>query len=322
MADDLEFEDEGNETLGEEFGNGFSVHYDVYPIILAVLIVVANGTALILVLRRKKLQTVTNGILASLAVSDLLAGLAGVPLYLACNLTGYSPPWCLSSAAFWRFVSVSTVLHLTVLTMHLFAAVVHAARYEFLLKQRASVCLVCACWICAAIVSLIQLSWIGSEDDSDDEVQHKLRIHHVYSIAVLIMFLGVPLVTMVYCYTRIFAFVRLYERERKAGIKKDGPLASNWKAAVVFAGMLAVFLICWAPYFILELMEDDGAMESLPLWAVYLLFYYTRFTASAINPVLFVLGKRDFRSALCECLGCCRTPKKDEGANRTLHSLV
>lgn len=328
MDEDLEYSDEGNETMDEEFVNGFSARYDVYPIVIAVLIVLANGTALILVARKKKLQTVTNGVLASLAVSDLLAGLVGVPLYLACNMT-YGTPWCLSSAVFWRFVSVSTVLHLTILTIHLFASVVRVTRYEFLLKRKASTCLVCTAWACAAFVSLIKLSWITVEDDKSEE--ERLRLHLNYSIALLVLFLGVPLVIMVYCHVRIFAFVRLYKRTQNAGESEEGnslndqpfaKVASNWKTAVVFAGMLAVFLICWAPYFILELVVDDEGMELLPLWAVYMLFYFTRFTASALNPVLFVLGKRDFRGALCESLQCCRTTKRDESDHKTMHSLV
>lgn len=328
MDEDLEYDDEGNETLDEEFVSGFSARYDVYPIVLAVLIVLANGTALTLVARKKKLQTVTNGVLASLAVSDLLAGLVGIPLYLACNVT-YDTPWCLSSAVFWRFISVSTVLHLTILTIHLFASVVHVTRYQFLLKRKASTGLVCTAWVCAAFVSLIQLTWITVEDDRSEE--ERLRLHLAYSIAVLVLFLGVPLVIMVYCHVRIFAFVRLYKRKKNAEVSEKGnslndqpfaKVASNWKTAVVLAGMLAVFLICWAPYFILELVIDDEGMESLPLWVVYILFYFTRFTASALNPVLFVLGKRDFRGALCECLQCCRDTKGDEGFQRTVHSLV
>ena len=328
MDEDLEFYEEGNETFDEEFVNGFSARYDVYPVVLAVLIIFANGTALALVVSKKKLQTVTNGVLASLAMSDLLAGLLGIPLYLVCNVTYYTA-WCLSSAVFWRFVSVSTVLHLTILTTHLFATVSHLTRCEFVLRRRATTCLVCTAWLCAAFVSLVQLSWIVVEDDrSEDE---RLRLHLTYSITVLVLFLGVPLATMVYCQLRIFAFIRVFKREHKARVLEnsnspyDQPfakVASKWKTAVVFAGLLAVFLICWAPYFILELVVDEAGMESLPIWTLYILFYFTRFTASAVNPILFVLGKSDFRAALRQWLHCCGTTKEDEVAHGTMHSLV
>lgn len=328
MDEDFEFYEEGNETLDEEFVHGFSARYDVYPLVLAVLIIVANGTALALVVRKKKLQTVTNGVLASLATSDLLAGLLGIPLYLVCNVT-YHTSWCLSSAVFWRFVSISTVLHLTILTVHLFATVCHLTRFEFIRRRNATTCLVCTAWLCAAFVSLVQLSWIIVEDDKSDE--ERLRLHFIYSITVLVLFLGVPLATMVYCQLRIFAFICVYKRERKARVSEKGnssdhqpyaKVTSTWKTAVVFAGLLAVFLICWAPYFILELVVDDAGMESLPLWAVYMLFYFTRFAASAVNPVLIVVGKSDFRAALREWLHCCGITKDDEAAHRTMHSLV
>ena len=327
MDEDFEFYEEENETLDEEFVNGFSARYDVYPLVLAVLIIVANGTALALVVRNKKLQTVTNGVLASLATSDLLAGLLGIPLYLVCNVT-YHTAWCLSSAVFWRFISISTVLHLTILTMHLFATVGHLTRFEFVLRRNATTCLICTAWLCGAFVSLVQLSWIIVEDDKSEE--ERLRLHFTYSITVLVLFLGVPLATMVYCQLRIYSFICAYKRERKARVSEKSNLsdhqpcakvASTWKTAVVFAGLLAVFLICWAPYFILELVVDDVGMESLPLWTVYMLFYFTRFTASAVNPVLFVVGKSDFRAALREWLHCCSTTKDDEAALGTMHPL-
>ena len=115
---------------------------------------------------------------------------------------------------------------------------------------------------------------------------------------------------------------RASEKSNSSDHQPYAKVASTWKTAVVFAGLFAVFLICWAPYFILELVIDDAGMESLPLWAVYMLFYFTRFTASAVNPVLFVVGKSDFRAALREWLRCCGITKDDEAANGTVHSLV
>lgn len=322
-----EYLEGGNETLSEE--DGFSLRYDVFPIVVAVLIVFANGTALALAARCEKLRTVTNSVLASLAVSDLLAGILGIPLYLVCN-TSYDTPWCLSSVVFWRFVSVSTVLHLTILTLQLYATVVSyvaGCGAGSLLKGNVSAGLVCAAWLCAAFVSLIQLSWITAEDESEAERQ---RIHLAYATTVLALFLGVPLVIMIYCHLRVYAVVRFYRRERKAGEfrTKDvddqtfEKISANWKSGVLLAGMLAVFLICWAPYFVLELVVDTEGLRTLPEWGEYVLFYFTRFTASAINPILFIIGKRDFRGALCGCLGCCGIKSKDKRVRGTLNSLV
>jgi len=318
----------GNETV-DEYG-GFSAHYDVFPIILAVLIVLANGTALVLFTRSKKLRSLTNGVLASLAVSDFLAGFIGIPLYLVCNVA-YDTPWCLSSAVFWRFVSVSTVLHLSVLTLHLYASVVHGTRFGALLKRNVSTGLVGAVWFSAAFIALIQLSWIIVEDEESEA--ERQRVHLSYAITVLALFLGLPLVTMIYCHLRVFVVIRIYNsKQSKAFELGNGTdalddqrfdnMSANWKSGVVLAGMLAVFLICWTPYFVLELVVDTEGITALPEWAEYVLFYYTRFIASAINPVLFVIGKRDFRQALCGCFSCCSTKSEDKETRGTVHSLV
>lgn len=316
IMEDEYLEEEGNETLHEQ--EGFSVQFDVFPIILAVLIVLANGTALVLVARRKNLRSATNGVLASLAVSDFLAGFLGIPFYLVCN-AAYDPSWCLCSVVFWRFVSVSTVLHLTILTLHLYATVVHVMRCKVLLRRNVSAGLVCAVWFCAAFVSLVQLSWITVENKESEE--ERQRVHLAYAITVLAAFLGVPLVTMIYCHVRIFANIRLSKREQTVGKLENrvdsvedqtlDKYTENWKLGLVLLGMLAAFLICWVPYFVLELVTDTEGMGAFPDWAEYVLFYYTRFTASAINPVLFVIGKRDFRRAFCGCLGCSQTQSED-----------
>ncbi|KAJ7377120.1 hypothetical protein OS493_030715 [Desmophyllum pertusum] len=287
MADDLEYDDEGNDTLAEEFVNGFSVRYDVYPIILAVLIVVANSTALILVARKRKLQTVTNGILASLGL-----------------------------------------LHLTVLTKHLFATVVHALRFECLLTRKASTGLVFTVWLCAAFVSLIPLSWITMNDIGEDE---RLRIHSIYSIAVLILFLGVPLVTMVYCHMRMFALVRLYRRKQHAEELSEKGLnfhddhrsrkSRRTENSRGLAGMLAVFLTCWAPYFIWSLW---WMMKG---WSRYhygqCTFCSTSQDSQHLRSTLCYLSRKArFPGALCECLGCCRTATEDVGVHGTMYSLA
>lgn len=63
---------QSNNTSGSYETLTFSAKEDVPPIILGVLIVLVNGLVLILVLKKKHLRTITNLLLCSLALSDLL----------------------------------------------------------------------------------------------------------------------------------------------------------------------------------------------------------------------------------------------------------
>ena len=84
---------------------------DVPLIILAVLILIVNGLVLSLMAKKKYLRSITNLLLCSLAVADLLSGLVAIPLFIACNIIRQSAI-CLTEEQLARFISASIVSHL------------------------------------------------------------------------------------------------------------------------------------------------------------------------------------------------------------------
>ena len=99
-----------------EFYEGFfDPKADVLPIFLAVLIVFVNGLVLVLMARKKHLRSITNLLLCSLAVSDLLTGLLSVPLFITCNIVRQSVV-CIIQDQMSRFISSSIVCHLLSVT--------------------------------------------------------------------------------------------------------------------------------------------------------------------------------------------------------------
>jgi len=84
---------------------------DVPAIILAVLIVTVNGLVLLLMAKKIYLRSITNLLLCSLAVADLLTGLVAIPLFIACNIIRQSAI-CITEEQLARFISASIVSHL------------------------------------------------------------------------------------------------------------------------------------------------------------------------------------------------------------------
>ena len=84
---------------------------DVPLIILAVLILIVNGLVLSLMAKKKYLRSITNLLLCSLAVADLLTGLVAIPLFIACNIIRQSAI-CLTEEQLAMFISASIVSHL------------------------------------------------------------------------------------------------------------------------------------------------------------------------------------------------------------------
>ena len=99
----------------EFYEGSFDPKADVLPIFLAVLIVFVNGLVLVLMARKKYLRSITNLLLCSLAVSDLLTGLVSVPLFITCNIVRQSVI-CIIQDQMSRFISSSIVCHLLSVT--------------------------------------------------------------------------------------------------------------------------------------------------------------------------------------------------------------
>lgn len=310
--EEIEEEDHGSP-------NGFVPVVDTFPIVLAVGIIFANILGLVLFTRNRRLRNITNTFLVSLAISDLLTGLFGIPFYLICSAT-VQQDYCQTTMLCWRFTTTSTVLHLLAVTLDRYAAIVHAIRYHTIVTRGVATTTILMIWLTSIFVSLIQLSWQpdGEEvakmtkEEFDEALETYRHRTSTYSISTLLIFFLLPLIVMVYSYVRIIIIVRYHEKQMKrhnmpstrgAGEpmqKKNNSfnIQAQWKSAIVFMIMILVYVICWLPFFLYSLREQLDLFR-LPHWAEYVFFYYPRFLTSLANPLFYIIGKHDFRKALC-----------------------
>lgn len=305
-TDDEDYSGSGEYSGDGEIEAGFSAEFDTFPIVLAIFIIAVNLTVITLFIRHRTLRTVTNSFLISLAASDLLAGLLGIPATLCCSAI-QDITSCSISVIIWGFISVSTVLHILLVSVDRYIAITHAMRYHNIVTQRAFFALTSLAWMTAAFVSLIPLSWQvnASEEEEFDDVR---RAQKAYDLATFVLFFVIPLVVMAFIYVRIFTTVRYHEKkiwrfhspsdpEKSANGKSESHNNAQRKTATIFLAMLIVFTACWLPYFILSFQELHAPFEPPP-WVLYVFYYYTRFFTSFTNPLLYILGKRDFKEVL------------------------
>lgn len=307
--------------MTEESGlsQGFVPTVDTFPIILAVFIIIANSLGIGLFVRNRRLRNNTNAFLVSLAISDLLTGLFCIPFYLICSAT-VEDGYCTATMLFWRFTTTSTVLHLLAVTLDRYAAIVQAIRYHTMVTRKIATTTILLIWLTSLFVSLIQLAWKTPERElskmTEKELEEAFETYKhqtsIYLISTLLIFFFLPLVVMIYSYIRIIIIVRYHENQMKrhnmpstrvAGEpqKKNNSfnIQAQWKTAIVFLIMILVYVICWLPFFFYSLREQLD-LFLLPHWAEYVFFYYPRFLTSLANPLFYIIGKQDFRKALCK----------------------
>lgn len=235
----------------------------------------------------KKLRTMTNYLVVSLSVSDLLVAVVFVPVYI---IDHYART--IIGGYFVAFILLATVFNLCGVTYERYIALTRPFRYRAIIScQKVSV-IIGISWILPLLLSLFPLAW---NNDA------RSTIHKVYLAIILATCIFIPCTTMVCVYMRLLRVVhRFVMRNKKRTCKGNntGYRAGNEeKAARVFAIVLVMFLVCWLPliYINICLISDQKHLVTNELIFVS---FYTLVLNSILDPVIFALYKKDFREML------------------------
>src|SRR6218665_3046575 len=135
---------------------------------LDLLVIAGNSLVIASVLTNRKLRSVTNTFIISLAVSDLLLGLAVLPFSSANEVLGYWPfgtLWCSVWLAIDVWLCTASILNLCAISLDPFLAISRPIRYPSLMTRSRARLFVVGVWVlsfCIAIPPL--LGWNGGSE--------------------------------------------------------------------------------------------------------------------------------------------------------------
>ena len=278
---------------------------DTIPaMVLMVFILVINICVVLLICCYSSLRTTSNIILASLATSDFLVGFVGIPLLVACSST-YWFPVCISSNIFFTFLSLSTVLHITVMTCDRYIYIMWALRYNDIVQRKKVLTVLGLTWF-ISLTSLVRVSWtldvkIHTAKEDLALVQEKETTYFLFNFIVLFFS---PLIVMIALDSHMLLLLRKqYQRIERENLlaefmKREKKRQMRQRRAVLTCVLLLIlYVIFWLPYFILELMLQHHSEIPEPLVTT---IYYLRLCPSLFNPLAYTLRKKDLkRKAKC-----------------------
>ncbi|XP_051852438.1 neuromedin-U receptor 1 [Antechinus flavipes] len=296
---------------------------------LPILAVGAAGNALtcLVILRHKAMRTPTNHYLLSLAVSDLLVLLLGMPLELYELWRNYpfglGAGGCYFRTLLFETACLASVLNVTALSVGRYVAVAHPLRAKAALTRARARRVIAALWAAAVLCSLpntslhglLELEVPGRGVVPDSAVCTLVRPRALYNLVVqgtALLFFGLPVATMGTLYAliglRLRRERRLWARAGSARAGGPGPekLRQRQLTKMLFV-LVVVFGLCWAPFHVDRLM-----WSCVSSWTEELLqaFQYVHvasgvffYLSSAANPVLYSLLSSRFRGAFRQALG-------------------
>ncbi|XP_026157371.1 trace amine-associated receptor 13c-like [Mastacembelus armatus] len=272
---------------------------------VSLLTVLLNSLVVFSISHFRQLHTPTNTLLQSLAMSDLGLGLLVMPIEglryietcwllgkIMCVLSFYIF-YCLISSSLGHIVLISIDRYLTICD-----PLLHSSRVTL---TNVKIC-ICLCWACSITYNgLILMDNLGNPDGLSSCIgECVVAINSIAGTVDLFMtFIG-PCTVILVLYIKVFVVAlsqaRVIQSQVAATDARAAPTArkSQRKAARTLGILIAVFLICYCPYFSPAFAGKDTSTRL----SYYPILCWIQLLNSCLNPLIYALFYPWFRKAI------------------------
>ncbi|XP_030614745.1 trace amine-associated receptor 13c-like [Archocentrus centrarchus] len=272
---------------------------------VSLLTVVLNLLVIISISHFRQLHTPTNILLLSLAVTDFLVGFMFMPGEIlrntACWFLGQLTCSLYNYVSFTvTFVSVGDVV---LISFDRYVAICDPLHYPTRITDRRVKLCVCLCWLCSVFYCYFivgnDLIQPGSYYSCYGECI--IFVGFIAGVVDLVLSFIVPVSVIIVLYMRVFVVAVSQARAMRSHVTavtlqlsvSRTPKKSELKAARTLGVLVAVFLICFCPYYCVSLLGEE-LLNSASASIVFCLFYFNSF----LNPLIYAMFYPWFRKAV------------------------
>ncbi|XP_077992580.1 dopamine receptor 1-like [Glandiceps talaboti] len=300
--------------------------------LIIVTSVVGNVLVCVAVCIDRKLHKTTYLFTVSLAMADLLVSILVMTFAVFNDLRGYwifGMPFCNVWMSFDVMFSTASILNLCAISVDRYLHIKKPLKYREWMTKKVALVMIFIAWVLSGLISFlpIQLGWttpenVDSETEEDDKSPNidnseistengimicMLELNSTYAILSSLISFYIPCLVMIMIYAHIYRAVRYHVRQIKTQqipriVENGGPSVSSQsqevsdhKAAITLGIIMGTFLICWSPFFLMNIIAS--LCESCVSPILYATLTWLGYFNSTLNPIIYSIFNRDFREA-------------------------
>ncbi|XP_064190779.1 octopamine receptor-like [Anguilla rostrata] len=284
----------------------------------------------------RRLRTVTYMFIMSLAMADLLVACLVMPFSIIYEVTGmwlFGQPFCKMWISFDVLFCTASIVTLCFISLDRYCSVISPHHYPQRMSRSRCIVMTVTIWVYSSLISFLPVmqGWNEIPGLAYDPRQDCVFVTN-WAFAIVASSLAFYLPFLITCTMYFFIYRASRLKATRIGSqtlelhyhpesRRPNHLQLENKATRTMAVIISVFVMCWLPYFVLNVGLAAGGWggQRPPPVGVTLLFKvitWLGYCNSAINPVLYAFLNRDFQRALRRLLVCRRrrrSPSVDIG---------
>ncbi|XP_071518885.1 somatostatin receptor type 5-like [Panulirus ornatus] len=280
---------------------------------IAFLVGLSGNTLVIYVVTRfSKMQTVTNLYIFNLAVADELF-VIGIPFLMITSALGY---WAFGSIMCKLYMITTSLnqftssLFLTIMSADRYIAVCHPVSSPKFRTPMISKLVSLTAWTTSALM-IVPVFMYSNTLEVNDLVNCNIfwpdgfgvSGQFVFTLYSFILAFGIPLILIFIFYSLVLHKLKTVGPKSKSKEKKK----SHRKVTKMVLTVITVYVICWLPYWVLQLaliFSPPGEGQSPFMVVLFLISSCLSYINSAINPILYAFLSQYFKKSFMKACTC------------------
>ena len=272
-----------------------------YFVFVAVLGLSINLCVIGTICRVRRLWTITNAFVLSLALADFLMASVLVPLNIWYK---YNPDQGTAKDTLFPLLGVASLLNLAAVTLERFLSISYPLTYDAYLNRFRATIMIASIWLVSIFQALLQFAF-KDESRGTKTLYEDLRFAFAF---------GLPCLCILVVNVKIYCVARQHARQINAsnpqgqnpGGGSSRAFVKKLKTVKVIALLVGTFVVTWLPYFSLSIYEHHTAYgQTTASFDVALQVAEALACGTALfNPLLYGLLRKDVREAMVRGLKC------------------